>query len=81
VSWEKQLEDLKRLLPAELALAKIEREDIPAADRSVEETNAKLAPASTRAEEVTAAILSQATTPGHPIYSDSSVLAGLDALD
>ena len=51
-SWEKQLEDLKRLLPAELALAKITKEDVPAAEKEVDETNAKLAPATSKAEEV-----------------------------
>lgn len=50
--WEKQLEDLKRLLPVELALTKLTKEDILAAEQEAERTNARLMPATNKAEEV-----------------------------
>jgi hypothetical protein len=50
--WEKQLGELKRLLPVELTLSKLVKDDIPAAEKEAEIDSSKLPAVKAKAEEV-----------------------------
>lgn len=51
-AWEKQLQDLRALLPTEVAYNKLFIDDIPAAEKSAETYSARLPNASAKAQEV-----------------------------
>ncbi|TNY22035.1 AAA domain-containing protein [Rhodotorula diobovata] len=53
-SWEKQLADLKALVPAELTYNRLTKDEIPAAEAAAAQQDEKLAPAREKAEETTA---------------------------
>ncbi|GAA5989043.1 hypothetical protein JCM11641_002306 [Rhodosporidiobolus odoratus] len=50
-SWEKQIAELKKLVPVELTYTKISQEELPAAEQAATVQEEKLAPARTKAEE------------------------------
>lgn len=54
VNWEKQLAELKRLVPAELTYNRLSKDEIPAAEQAATQQEDKLAPARDKAEETTA---------------------------
>ncbi|GJN94490.1 hypothetical protein Rhopal_007572-T1 [Rhodotorula paludigena] len=54
VNWEKQLAELKRLVPAELMYNRLSKDEIPAAEQAATQQEDKLAPARDKAEETTA---------------------------
>ncbi|BGP20318.1 hypothetical protein JCM10213_002053 [Rhodosporidiobolus nylandii] len=51
--WEKQLADLKKLVPSEVTYNKIMKEELPAAEAAAAAQEEKLVPARTKAEEAT----------------------------
>ncbi|GAA5936924.1 hypothetical protein JCM1841_001408 [Sporobolomyces salmonicolor] len=52
-TWEKQLDDLKRLVPIEVNYNKLIKEDIAAAEQAAQVQEDKLAPVKAKAEEAT----------------------------
>lgn len=50
--WEKRLAQLKKVLPVELALARLEKDDLPAAEEEADGHNAKLPGVMARSEDV-----------------------------
>lgn len=54
-AWEKQLVELKRLLPLEMAFSRLSKDEIPAAERELDEEQRKLGPATTKAGDVSPA--------------------------
>ncbi|GAA5908969.1 hypothetical protein JCM8208_007130 [Rhodotorula glutinis] len=52
-TWEKQLADLKTLLPAEVTFNRLNKDEIPAAETAASHQDEKLAPAREKAEETT----------------------------
>ena len=50
--WSDQLASLRRALPTEVSLQKLVQDDIPLAEKDVEDATAKLGPATAKAEEV-----------------------------
>lgn len=53
--WEKQLVDLKRLLPLEMAYSRLIKDEIPAAEQELDEEQRKLGPATAKAGDVSRA--------------------------
>ncbi|GAA6021568.1 hypothetical protein JCM10207_005070 [Rhodosporidiobolus poonsookiae] len=51
--WEKQVVDLKKLVPVELTYTKISQDELPAAETAAAHQEEKLGPARTKAEEAT----------------------------
>ncbi|GAA5827048.1 hypothetical protein JCM3770_002453 [Rhodotorula araucariae] len=52
-TWEKQLADLKALVPAELTYNRLTKDEIPAAEAAAQRQDEKLGPARVKAEETT----------------------------